>query len=146
MKTIFHDKESGTKLEMEGTFSNSKAQLVDNEGNVTTELEGSCSEILEMISQLSENNEQGKEEPQEACEYIDEDKENITNDDFRGARVEVLEDVTDEYNDTLDKGTITTNVNVLLGDNLLINRVIVEPKDFKKLEILTDEQKKYSTR
>lgn len=141
MKTIFHDEESGMKLEMEGTFANSKAQLVDNEGNVTTELEGSYSEILEMISQLSENNEQEKEEPQEPCEYIDEDKENITNDDFRGARVKVLEDITDEYDDTLDKGTITTDVNVLLGDNLLINRVLVEPKDFKKLEILTDEQK-----
>ena len=131
MKTIFHDEESGMKLEMEGTFANSKAQLVDNEGNVTTELEGSYSEILEMISQLSE----------EACEYIDEDKENITNDDFRGARVKVLEDITDEYDDTLDKGTITADVNVLPGDNLLINRVFVEPKDFKKLEILTDEQK-----
>ena len=141
MKTIFYDKESGSKLEMEGTFANSKAQLVDNEGNVTTELEGSYFEILEMINQLSENSEQGKEEPQEPCEYIDEDKENITNDDFRGARVEVLEDITDEYDDTLDKGTITTDVNVLLGDNLLINGVIVEPKDFKKLEILTDEQK-----
>ena len=141
MKTIFHDKESGIKLEVEGTFANSKAQLVDNEGNVTAELEGSYSEILEMISQLSENNEQGKEEPQEPCEYIDEAKENITNDDFRGAKVKVLEDITDEYDDTLDKGTITTDVNVLLGDNLLINRVFVEPKDFKKLEILTDEQK-----
>ena len=66
MKTIFHDKESGTKLEMKGTFANSKAQLVDNEGNVTTELEGSYSEILEMISQLSGNDDKGKEEPQEA--------------------------------------------------------------------------------
>ena len=141
MKTIFHDKESGIKLEVEGTFTNSKAQLVDNEGNVTTELEGSYSEILEMINQLSENSEQGKEEPQEPCEYIDEDKENITNDDFRGAKVKVLEDITDEYDDTLDKGTITTDVNVLYGDILLINRVIIKPKDFKKLEILTDEQK-----
>ena len=141
MKTIFHDKESGTKLEMEGTFANIKAQLVDNEGNVTTELEGSYSEILEMISQLSENSEQEKEEPQELCEDVDEDEENITNDDFRGARVEVIEDITDEYDDTLDKGTITTDVNVLLGDNLLINRVLVEPKDFKKLEILADDQK-----
>src|SRR5699024_8227492 len=52
----------------------------------------------------------------------------------------VLEDITDEYDDTLDKGTITTDVNVLLGDNLLINGVLVRPKDFKKLEILTDEQ------
>ena len=34
MKTIFHDKESGTKLEMEGTFTNSKAQVVDNEGKI----------------------------------------------------------------------------------------------------------------
>ena len=141
MKTIFHDKESGTKLEMEGTFSNSKAQLVDDEGNVTTELEGSYSEILEMISQLSGINEQEKEEPQEVCEDVAEDEENITNDDFRGARVKVLEDITDEYDDTLDKGTITTDVNVLPGDNLLINRVFVEPKDFKKLEISTDEQK-----
>ena len=141
MKTIFHDKELGIKLEVEGTFTNSKAQVVDNEGNVTTELEGSYSEILEMISQLSGINEQEKEEPQEPCEYIDEDKENLTNDDFRDARVEVIEDITDEYDDTLDKGTITTDVNVLLGDNLLINGVIVEPKDFKKLEILTDEQK-----
>ena len=141
MKTIFHDNESGTKLEMEGTFANSKAQLVDNEGNVTTELEGSYSEILEMISQLSGNDNKGKEEPQEACEAIVEDKENLTNDDFQGARVKVLEDITDEYDDTLDKGTITTDVNVLLGNNLLINRVLVEPKDFKKLEILTDGQK-----
>ena len=141
MKTIFHDEESGMKLEMEGTFANSKAQLVDNEGNVTTELEGSYSEILEMISQLSGNDDKGKEEPQEACEDVVEDKENLTNDDFQGARVKVLEDITDDYDDTLDKGTITTDVIVLYGDNLLINRVIVEPKDFKKLEILTDEQK-----
>ena len=145
MKTIFHDEESGTKLEMEGTFANSKAQLVDNEGNVTTELEGSYSEILEMISQLSGINEQGKEEPQEACEAIVEDKENLINDDFQGARVKVLEDITDEYDDTLDKGTITTDVIVLYGDNLLINGVLVEPKDFKKLEILTDEQKYIQT-
>ena len=141
MKTIFHDKESGTKLEMEGTFANSKAQLVDDEGNVIIESEGSYSEILEMISQLSENNEQEKEEPQEACEDVDEDEENITNDDFLGVRVKVLEDITDEADDTLDKGTVTTDVNVLHGNNLLINRVIVEPKDFKKLEILADEQK-----
>lgn len=141
MKTIFHDKESGTKLEMEGTFRNSKAQLVDDEGNVLIESEGSYSEILEMISQLPENNEQEKEEPQELCEDVDEDEENITNADFRGVRVKVLEDITDECDDTLDKGTITTDVNVLDGDDLLINRVIVEPKDFKKLEILADEQK-----
>ena len=141
MKTIFHDKESGIKLEMEGTFANSKAKLVDDEGNVTAELEGSYTEILEMISQLSGNDDKGKEEPQEACEAIVEDKENLINDDFRGARVKVLEDITDEYDDTLDKGTITTDVNVLPGDNLLINRVFVEPKDFKKVEILTDEQK-----
>ena len=141
MKTIFHDKESGTKLEMEGTFRNSKAQLVDDEGNVLIESEGSYSEILEMISQLPENNEQEKEEPQELCEDIDEDEEKLTNADFRGVRVKVLEDITDECDDTLDKGTITTDVNVLDGDDLLINRVIVEPKDFKKLEILADEQK-----
>lgn len=141
MKTIFHDKESGTKLEMEGTFANSKAQLLDNEENVLAELEGSYSEILEMIKQFSGNDDKGKEEPQEACEAIVEDKENLINDNFRGARVKVLEDITDECEDTLDKGTITTDVNVLYGDNLLINRVIVEPKDFKKLEILTDEQK-----
>ena len=79
MKTIFHDKESGTRLEMEGTLRNSKAQLVDDEGNVLIESEGSYSEILEMISQLPENNEQEKEEPQELCEDIDEDEENITN-------------------------------------------------------------------
>ena len=53
MKTIFHDKESGTKLEMEGTFSNSKAQLVDDEGNVLIESECSYLEILEMFNQLS---------------------------------------------------------------------------------------------
>ena len=139
MKTIFHDNESGTKLEMEGTFGNSKAQLVDDEGNVTTELEGSYSEILEMISQLSGNDVKGKEEPQEACEAIVEGKENLTNDDFQGARVKVLEDITDDYDDTLDKGTITTDVIVLYGDNLLINGVLVEPKDLKKLEILTEE-------
>ena len=135
MKTIFHDKESGTKLEMEGTFRNSKAQLVDDEGNVLIESEGSYLEILEMFNQLSgEGNEQ-------LCEDTAEDEEPLTNSDFRGAKVKVLEDITDEYDDTLDKGTITTDVTVLYGDNLLINRVIVEPKDFKKLEILTDEQK-----
>ena len=134
MKTIFHDNESGTKLEMEGTFGNSKARLVDDEGNVLIESEGSYSEILEMISQLSGNDDKGKEEPQEACEDVVEDKENLTNDDFQGARVKVLEDITDDYDDTLDKGTITTDVNVLHGDNLLINRVIVKPDDFKKLE------------
>ena len=134
MKTIFHDNESGTKLEMEGTFGNSKARLVDDEGNVTTELEGSYSEILEMINKLSGINEQEKEEPQEACEDVAEYEEPLTNSDFRGAKVKVLEDITDEYEDTLDKGTITTDVNVLHGDNLLINRVIVKPDDFKKLE------------
>ena len=141
MKTFFHDKESGTKLEMEGTFANSKAQLVDDEGNVVIESEGSYTEILEMISQLLGNDDKGKEEPQEACEAIVEDKEPLTNSDFRDSRVKILEDITDECDDTLDKGTITTDVNVLHGDNLLINRVIVEPKDFKKLEILADEQK-----
>ena len=141
MKTIFHDKESGTKLEMEGTFANSKAQLVDDEGNVVIESEGSYTEILEMISQLSGNDDKGKEEPQEACEAIVEDKENLTNDDFRGVRVKVLEDITDEYNDTLDKGTITTDVRVLYGGGLFIEGVFVETNDFKKLEILTDEQK-----
>ena len=141
MKTIFHDNESGTKLEMEGTFTNSKAQLVDDEGNIVIESEGSYSEILEMISQLSGNDDKGKEEPQEACEAIVEDKENLTNDDFRGVRVKVLEDITDEYNDTLDKGTITTDVRVLYGGGLFIEGVFVETNDFKKLEILTDEQK-----
>ena len=134
MKTIFHDNESGTKLEMEGTFSNSKAQLLDNEENVLVELEGSYPEILQTFKQLSEEDTQETEEPEQY-------EEPLTNSDFRGAKVKVLEDITDEYDDTLDKGTITTDVNVLLGDNLLINRVFVEPKDFKKLEVLTDEQK-----
>ena len=135
MKTIFHDKESGIKLEVEGTFANSKAQLVDNEGNVLIESEGSYLEILEMFNQLS------GEENEQLCEDTAEDEEKLTSADFRDVRVKVLEDITDEYDDTLDKGTITTDVNVLHGDNLLINRVIVKPEDFKKLEILTDEQK-----
>ena len=133
MRTIFHDKESGTKLEMEGTFENSKAQLVDDEGNVLIESEGKYLEILKMFNQLS------GEENEQLCEDIAEDEEKLVSTDFRGARVEVLEDITDEYDDTLDKGTITTDVNVLLGDNLLINGVLVEPKDLKKLEILTEE-------
>src|SRR5699024_939823 len=133
MKTIFHDNESGTKLEMEGTFSNSKAQLLDNEENVLVELEGSYPEILQTFKQLSEEDTQETEEPEQY-------EEPLTNSDFRGAKVKVLEDITDEYDDTLDKGTITTDVNLLLGDNLLINGVLVRPKDFKKLEILTDEQ------
>src|SRR5699024_7824009 len=139
MKTIFHDNESGTKLEMEGTFSNSKAQLLDNEENVLVELEGSYPEILQTFKQLSEEDTQETEEPEQY-------EEPLTNSDFRGAKVKVLEDITDEYDDALDKGTITTDVNVLLGDNLLINRVIVEPKDFKKLEILTDYQKDIQSR
>ena len=141
MKTIFHDKESGTKLEMEGTFANSKAQLVDNEGNVTTELEGSYSEILEMISQLSGNDVKGKEEPQEACENVAEDEENITNSDFRGAKVKVLEDIEDKDGDSVKAGTITRDVSILDGEDLLVEFTIVKPKDFNKLEILTDGQK-----
>ena len=132
MKTIFHDNESGTKLEMEGTFSNSKAQLLDNEENVLVELEGSYPEILQTFKQLSEEDTQETEEPEQY-------EEPLTNSDFRGAKVKVLEDITDEYDDTLDKGTITIDVNVLFGDNLLINGVLVEPKDLKKLEILTEE-------
>ena len=66
MKTIFHDKESGTKLEMEGTFGNSKARLVDDEGNVLIESEGSYSEVLGMISKLSgEEDEQKNIQPDE---------------------------------------------------------------------------------
>ena len=133
MKTIFHDKESGTKLEMEGTFANSKAQLVDDEGNIVIESEGSYSEILEMISKLS------GEENEQLCEDTAEDEEKLTKDDFRDSRVKVLEDITDECGDTLDKGTITTDVNVLGAGNIFIDGVIVEPKDFKKLEILTEE-------
>ena len=140
MKTIFHDEESGMKLEMEGTFANSKAQLVDDEGNVTTELEGSYSEILEMISQLSENNEQEKEEPQELCEDVVEDKDSLVNTDFQGARVKVLEDITDEHGDIVKEGTATRDITVLAGENLYVKHVIVKPKDFNKLEILTDEQ------
>lgn len=134
MKTIFHDKESGTKLEMEGTFANSKAQLLDDEENVLVELEGSYPEILQTVKQLSEEDKEVTEQPEQY-------EEPLTNSNFHGTRVKVLEDITDEYNDTLDEGTITTDVNVLYGSNLLINRVIVEPKDFNKLEILTDEPK-----
>ena len=141
MKTTFHDKESGAKLEMEGTFTNSKAQLVDDEGNIVIESEGSYSEILEMISQLSGNDDKGKEEPQEACEAIVEDKENLTNDDFRGVRVKVLEDITDKDGDSVKAGTITRDVSILDGEDLLVEFTIVKPKDFNKLEILTDGQK-----
>ena len=81
MKTIFHDEESGMKLEMEGTFASSKAQLVDNEGNVTAELEGSYSEILEMISQLSEEDTQETEEPKQYQEDIQEGELFVVNND-----------------------------------------------------------------
>lgn len=135
MKTVFHDKESGIKLEMEGTFANSKAQLVDDEGNVTTELEGSYSEILEMISQFSEG--EDRQETEEPKQY----EEPLTNSDFRETKVKVLEDIEDEYGDILKKGTITRDVIVLDGENLFIKGVFVEPKDFKKLEILTDKPK-----
>ena len=133
MKTIFHDKESGIKLEVEGTFANSKGQLVDNEGNVTTELEGSYSEILEMINKLSGINEQEKEEPKQY-------EESLTNSDFRNAKVKVLKDIEDEYGDIVKEGIITGDVTVLAGEDLYIENVFVRPKDFKKLEILTDEQ------
>ena len=132
MKTIFHDKESGTKLEMEGTFANSKAQLVDDEGNVIIESEGSYSEIMEMISQLSYELTQEKEEPKQY-------EEPLTNSDFYGAKVKVLEDIEDEYGDVIDKGTVTTDIR-LVGADLFIEGVFVKPKDFNKLEILTDEQ------
>ena len=133
MKTIFHDKESGTKLEMEGTFANSKAQLVDDEGNVVIESEGSYTEILEMISQLSGNDDKGKEEPKQY-------EESLTNSDFRNAKVKVLEDIEDEHGDIVKEGIITGDVTVLAGEDLYIENVFVRPKDFKKLEILTDEQ------
>lgn len=114
MKTIFHDKESDTKLEMEGTFANSKAQLVDDEGNVLIELEGSYPEILKVLEELQEEGKEVTEEPEQH-------EEHLTNSDFQG--------------------TITTDVTVSGGENLFIKGVFVEPKDFKKLEILTDEQK-----
>ena len=137
MKTIFHDKESGIKLQIEGTFANSKAQVIDDEGDVTTEFEGSYSEIMEMISQLSYELTQEKEEPKQY-------EEPLTNSDFHGAKVKVLEDIEDEYGDVIDKGTVTTDIR-LVGADLFIEGVFVRPKDFKKLEILTDEQKYIQT-
>jgi|SRR5699024_4449679 len=74
MKTIFHDKESGTKLEMEGTFSNSKAQLLDNEENVLVELEGSYPEILKVFKELHEEDTQ--EDIQEGELFV------VNNDEF----------------------------------------------------------------
>src|SRR5699024_3546272 len=130
MKTIFHDNESGTKLEIEGTFANSKAQLLDNEENVLAELECSYSEILEMINQFSEG--EDRPEKEEPKQY----EEPLTASDFRGAKVKVLEDIEDEYGDILKKGTITTDVIVSSGENLYVKNVIVEPNDFKKLEIV----------
>src|SRR5699024_795904 len=138
MKTIFHDNESGTKLEIEGTFANSKAQLLDNEENVLAELEGSYSEILEMINQFSEG--EDRPEKKEPKQY----EEPLTNSDFHGAKVKVLEDIEDEYGDVIDKGTVTTDIR-LVGADLFIEGVFVRPKDFKKLEILTDEQKYIQT-
>ena len=137
MKTIFHDNESGTKLEMEGTFSNSKAQLLDNEENVLVELEGSYPEILQTFKQLSEEDTQETEEPEQY-------EEPLTASDFRGVKVKVLEDIEDEYGDVIDKGTVTTDIR-LVGADLFIEGVFVRPKDFKKLEILTDEQKYIQT-
>ena len=137
MKTIFHDKESGIKLQIEGTFANSKAQVIDDEGDVTTEFEGSYSEIMEMISQLSYELTQEKEEPKQY-------EEPLTNSDFHGAKVKVLEDIEDEYGDVIDKGTVTTDIR-LVGADLFIEGVFVRPKDFKKLGILTDEQKYIQT-
>ena len=135
MKTIFHDKESGTKLEMEGTFSNSKAQLVDDEGNVLIESEGSYLEILKMFNQLS------GEENEQLCEDTAEEEEKLTSADFRGARVKVLEDIEDKDGDSVKAGTITRDVSILDGEDLLVEFTIVKPKDFNKLEILTDGQK-----
>lgn len=133
MKTIFHDKESGAKLEMEGTFAESKAQLVDDEGNVLIELEGSYLEILEAVGKLSGEDKEETKEPKQH-------EEPLTNSDFRNAKVKVLEDIEDEYGDIVKEGTITGDVIVLTGEDLYIENVFVRPKDFKKLEILTDEQ------
>ena len=81
MKTIFHDKESGIKLQIEGTFANSKAQVIDDEGDVTTEFEGSYSEIMEMISQLSYELTQETEEPKQYQEDIQEGELFVVNND-----------------------------------------------------------------
>src|SRR5699024_5647519 len=54
--------------------------------------------------------------------------------------VKVLEDIEDEYGDILEEGTVTEDINILGSDDLFIEGVFVRPKDFKKLEILTDEQ------
>src|SRR5699024_4645265 len=116
MKAIFHDKESGIKLEMEGTFSNSKAQLLDNEENVLVELEGSYPEILQTFKQLSEEDTQETEEPEQY-------EEPLTNSDFRGAKVKVLEDIEDEYGDILEEGTVTEDINILGSDDLFIEGV-----------------------
>lgn len=111
MKTIFHDYESGTKLEIEGTFANSKAQLLDDEGNILIESEGSYREILEVFNELSEG--EDKKETEEAKQY----EEHLTNSDFRGDRVKVLEGIQEgelfvvnndemEYYLEFDKGEI----------------------------------------
>lgn len=133
MKTIFHDKESGTKLEMEGTFANSKAQLLDNEGDILAEFEGNFTEILEVFKQSSKEDKEATEEPKQY-------EEPLTNSDFHGARVKVLEDIEDEYGDILKEGTVTSDIDVIQLGELLVEEVIVKPKDFNKLEILTDEQ------
>lgn len=138
MKTIFHDNESGAKLEMEGTFANSKAQLIDNKGNVLIESEGSYPEMLEVFNNLSDEDTQDKEEPKQY-------EESLTNSDFRNAKIKVLEDIEDKYGDIVKEGTITEDVTVLAGEDLFIEGVFVRPKDFKKLEILTDEQKYIQT-
>src|SRR5699024_12448697 len=72
-------------------------------------------------------------------------EESLTNSDFRKAKIKVLEDIEDKYGDIVKEGTITEDVTVLAGADLFIEGVFVRPKDFKKLEILTDEQKYIQT-
>ena len=85
-------------------------------------------------------NKLSKEEHTQETEESKQYEESLTNTDFRGARVRVLEDIEDGYGDILKKGTITKNIR-LLADDLIIKGVFVRPNNFNKLEILTDEPK-----
>lgn len=139
MKTILHDNETGAKLQIEGTFRNAKARTIDKDGNILMEFEGTYFELLKVIDGLSES---GNEITEEECcnaKHIDEEDETINASDFKGAIIQVQEDIEGIYDGILKEGIITSDIQIIENVMLLIEGVYVYPEEFKKLNILTND-------
>ena len=146
MKTIFHDNETGVDLQIEGSFKNTKARTIDKDGNILMEFEGTYSELLKVVDEWSEPGDKTKEDDSFYEEYyyaghehVHEEKETINASDFKGATVQVQEDIKGIYDGILREGIITSDIQIVENGRSLIEGVYVNPEEFKKLNILTND-------